>query len=75
MSKQLQLIDHVISLIDNSLVSSNMSQSSANEPATSEQEKKVSDAVINEMVITKPDDFHLHLRDGASLPLLVPHTS
>ena len=30
---------------------------------------------VNELIIRKPDDFHLHLRDGPSLPLLVPHVS
>ena len=30
---------------------------------------------MNELVITRPDDWHLHLRDGAAMADVVPHTA
>ncbi|MFM2186743.1 MAG: hypothetical protein RIR43_1315 [Pseudomonadota bacterium] len=30
---------------------------------------------MNEIVITRPDDWHLHLRDGAAMADVVPHTA
>lgn len=30
---------------------------------------------MTELTITRPDDWHLHLRDGAALATLVPHTA
>ena len=27
------------------------------------------------LTITRPDDWHLHLRDGAALATVVPHTA
>jgi dihydroorotase len=30
---------------------------------------------MTELTITRPDDWHLHLRDGAALVTLVPHTT
>ena len=27
------------------------------------------------LILTRPDDWHLHLRDGAALPVVVPHTA
>lgn len=32
-------------------------------------------AAPTELVITRPDDWHLHLRDGAGLASVVPHTA
>lgn len=32
-------------------------------------------AAPNELVITRPDDWHLHVRDGAGLQSVVPHTA
>ncbi len=29
----------------------------------------------SELVITRPDDWHLHVRDGAGLKSVVPHTA
>lgn len=29
----------------------------------------------DELVITRPDDWHLHVRDGAGLQSVVPHTA
>ena len=29
----------------------------------------------DELVITRPDDWHLHVRDGAGLRSVVPHTA
>ena len=31
--------------------------------------------MINEITITRPDDWHLHLRDGATLASVLPHTA
>ena len=30
---------------------------------------------MNELVITRPDDWHLHLRDGAAMSDVLPHTA
>lgn len=30
---------------------------------------------MNELTITRPDDWHLHLRDGAALASVLPHTA
>lgn len=30
---------------------------------------------MNELTLTRPDDWHLHLRDGDVLPTVVPHTA
>ncbi len=30
---------------------------------------------MNELVLTRPDDWHLHLRDGAAMADVVPHTA
>ena len=30
---------------------------------------------INELTLTRPDDWHLHVRDGAALATVVPHTA
>ena len=30
---------------------------------------------INTLTITRPDDWHLHVRDGAALATVVPHTA
>ena len=30
---------------------------------------------MNTLTITRPDDFHLHVRDGAALQAVVPHTA
>jgi dihydroorotase len=32
-------------------------------------------AAPSELVITRPDDWHLHVRDGAGLRSVVPHTA
>jgi dihydroorotase len=32
-------------------------------------------AAPDELVITRPDDWHLHVRDGAGLQSVVPHTA
>lgn len=32
-------------------------------------------AAPSELVITRPDDWHLHVRDGAGLKSVVPHTA
>jgi dihydroorotase len=32
-------------------------------------------ATMNELTLTRPDDWHLHLRDGAALSTVVPHTA
>ena len=31
--------------------------------------------IINELTLTRPDDWHLHVRDGAALNTVVPHTA
>ena len=31
--------------------------------------------IINELTLTRPDDWHLHVRDGAALSTVVPHTA
>ena len=31
--------------------------------------------MTQELTITKPDDWHLHVRDGAALNTVVPHTA
>ena len=31
--------------------------------------------MINEITITRPDDWHLHVRDGDALKTVVPHTA
>ncbi len=31
--------------------------------------------MINTLTITRPDDWHIHLRDGAALQTVVPHTA
>ena len=31
--------------------------------------------MTNNLTITKPDDWHLHVRDGAALHTVVPHTA
>ena len=30
---------------------------------------------MNELILTRPDDWHLHVRDGAALQTVVPHTA
>ncbi|MBK6323805.1 dihydroorotase [Candidatus Aalborgicola defluviihabitans] len=30
---------------------------------------------MNELILTRPDDWHLHVRDGAALHTVVPHTA
>ena len=30
---------------------------------------------MNELTITKPDDWHLHLRDGEALRAVLPHSA
>jgi len=32
-------------------------------------------ATIDTLTITRPDDWHLHVRDGAPLATVVPHTA
>ncbi len=32
-------------------------------------------AVMNELVLRQPDDWHIHLRDGAALAVTVPHVA
>jgi dihydroorotase len=34
-----------------------------------------SKAMINTLTLTRPDDWHLHVRDGAALGTVVPHTA
>ena len=34
-----------------------------------------SSAATNTIVLTKPDDWHLHVRDGAAMAAVVPHTA
>jgi dihydroorotase len=45
--------------------------------AHSEPSKKTEDnkSMTQELTITKPDDWHLHVRDGAALNTVVPHTA
>ena len=31
--------------------------------------------IQSHLIITKPDDWHLHLREGAALQSLVPHSA
>ena len=31
--------------------------------------------MTQELTITQPDDWHLHVRDGAALNTVVPHTA
>ncbi|MFZ4623907.1 MAG: dihydroorotase, partial [Rhodoferax sp.] len=31
--------------------------------------------MINTLTLTRPDDWHLHLRDGAALATVVPHSA
>ncbi len=31
--------------------------------------------MTQQLTITKPDDWHLHVRDGAALNTVVPHTA
>ena len=31
--------------------------------------------MTQELTITRPDDWHLHVRDGAALNTVVPHTA
>ena len=31
--------------------------------------------MTQQITITKPDDWHLHVRDGAALNTVVPHTA
>ena len=33
------------------------------------------DGVMQKLTITRPDDWHLHLRDGAALKAVLPHTA
>ena len=34
-----------------------------------------STSIIQELKITRPDDWHLHLRDGEALKTVLPHTA
>ena len=52
---------------------STASTTTQQQPSSDKPDSKQQD--VKEIIIRKPDDFHLHLRDGPSLPLLVPHTS
>ena len=36
---------------------------------------KMTDALINTLTITRPDDWHLHLRDGVALASVLPHSA
>ena len=31
--------------------------------------------MTQELTLTRPDDWHLHVRDGAALDVVVPHTA
>lgn len=47
-----------------------------NAPLTSkEQLAMTSTSIIQELKITRPDDWHLHLRDGEALKTVLPHTA
>lgn len=35
----------------------------------------MTDALINTLTITRPDDWHLHLRDGVALASVLPHSA
>jgi dihydroorotase len=37
--------------------------------------KTTASASLKELTITRPDDWHLHVRDGAALQAVVPHTA
>jgi dihydroorotase len=39
------------------------------------KKQKTIKAMTQELTITKPDDWHLHVRDGAALNTVVPHTA
>ena len=38
-------------------------------------ELPATDALINRLTLTRPDDWHLHVRDGDALHTVVPHTA
>ncbi|HSV47941.1 MAG TPA: dihydroorotase, partial [Ramlibacter sp.] len=31
--------------------------------------------MLSEITLTRPDDWHVHVRDGAALQTVVPHTA
>ncbi len=44
-------------------------------PPRAQKQKSDNPSMTQELTITKPDDWHLHVRDGAALHTVVPHTA